>query len=96
MVTPPMPIMRMFMTKLQNINPRGFQFVDEAIKSGGNPIGIWQQLSSKMDPNQIQGILNNAGQYGCPQSIINQFQGINKTLKDKGSQSEKVQDNKPN
>ena len=96
MVTPPMPVMRMFMTRLQNINPQGFQLVDQAIKSGGNPMGIWQQLSKQMNPNQVQGILNNAGQYGCPQSIINQFQGINKNLKDTGSQSERTQDNKPN
>lgn len=96
MVTPPMAIMKSVMTRLQNINPQGFQLVDQAIKNGGNPLGIWQQISKQMNPSQLQGILNNAGQYGCPQSVINQFQGINKNLKDTGSQSEKTQDNKPN
>lgn len=96
MTTPPMQIMRMFMTKLQNINPQGFQFVDQAMKNGGNPMGIWQQISSKMNTNQIQGLLNSVGQYGCPQSVINQFQGVNNNLKDIKPQDEKDQNNKPN
>lgn len=95
MTTPPTPIMRMFMTKLQNMNPQGFQFIDQAMKNGGNPMGIWQQISSKMNPNQIQGLLNNAGQYGCPQNIINQFQNVNNNSKNVKSQDEKEHSDKP-
>lgn len=96
MIKLPMSVMQMAMSKLQNVNPEGFQFVSNAMKSGGNPMGIWQQMSGKMNSNQIQGILKNASQYGCPQSIINQFQGTNNKLKDNKSQSENSQENKPN
>ncbi len=93
---PPMAIMRMAMSKLQSINPNGFQAVDTAMKNGGSPISFWNQISKQMNPGQVQGILKNASQYGCPQNIISQFQGANNNLKDTRSQSGKPQDNKPN
>lgn len=76
MVTPPMAIMKSVMTKLQNTNPQGFQFIDQAMRSGGNPQALLNQMLGNASPEQKQSLLTQAKNYGCPDNILKQIQDM--------------------
>lgn len=76
MITPTMGIMRSLMTKLQSRNPQGFQFIDQAMRSGGNPQALLQQMLGNASPEQKKNLITQAKQYGCPDEILKQIQNI--------------------
>ena len=69
-------IINMLMSRLQSKNPQGFQMIQQAMNSGGNPQVMLQQLKSKAEPQQIQSILQQAKQMGCPENILAQIQNM--------------------
>lgn len=66
------------MSRLQKINPQGFQFVNTAMKNGGNPNLIANQMLNQMTPEQRQGLINTAKPFGISEDYFNQLQNINK------------------
>lgn len=76
MITPSMGIMRSFMARLQSRNPQGFQFIDEAMRSGGNPQALLQQMLGNVSPEQKKNLMTQAKNYGCPDEILNQIQNM--------------------
>ena len=75
-MNPQNSIINMLMSRLQSKNPQGFQMIQQAMSNGGNPQVMLQQLKSKTQPEQMQSILNQAKQMGCPENILAQIQNM--------------------
>lgn len=69
-------VMQMLMTRLQNKNPQGYQFINAAIKNGGDPNAILQQMMKNATPEQKQSLINSAKQYGVPENYLKQIQNM--------------------
>lgn len=69
-------VMQMLMSKLQSKNPQGYQFINAAMQNGGDPNAILNQMMKKATPEQKQGLINMAKQYGAPENILKQIQNI--------------------
>ena len=67
-------IIPQLMNKLQTINPQGFNFVNTAMRNGGNPNLIANQLLNQLSPEQRQGLMNSAKPFGITESYFNQLQ----------------------
>ena len=64
------------MNQLQAKNPQGFQMVNQMMNSGGNPQQLLHQLVGKSSPQQLQGIMQQAKQFGVPDDILSQLQNM--------------------
>ena len=64
------------MNQLQAKNPQGFQMVNQMMNSGGNPQQLLHQLVGKSSPQQLQGIMQQAKQFGVPDNILSQLQNM--------------------
>ena len=62
------------MNRLQTINPQGFNFVNTAMRNGGNPNLIANQLLNQLSPEQRQGLMNSAKPFGITENYFNQLQ----------------------
>lgn len=69
-------VMQMLMSQLQNKNPQAFQFVNTAMRNGGDPNAVLQQLMKNATPEQKQGLINTAKQYGVPDNYLKQIQNM--------------------
>lgn len=67
-------IIPQLMNRLQTINPQGFQFINTAMRNGGNPNLIANQLLNQLSPEQRQGLMNSARPFGITESYFNQLQ----------------------
>lgn len=70
-------IIPQLMNKLQTINPQAFQFVNTAMRNGGNPNLIANQMLNKLSPEQRQGLMNSAKPFGITENYFNQLQNYN-------------------
>lgn len=70
-------IIPQLMNKLQSINPQGFNFVNTAMKNGGNPNLIAKQILNQATPEQRQGLLNSVKPFGITENYFNQLQNYN-------------------
>ena len=77
------------MNRLQTINPQGFNFVNTAMRNGGNPNLIANQLLNQLSPEQRQGLMNSAKPFGITENYFNQLQNY-KT--NNNTQNNKVND----
>lgn len=64
------------MNQLQRKNPQGHQAIQSLMNSNGNPQAMLQQLMSNATPEQKEGLLKQAKQYGVPQDILSQVQNM--------------------
>ena len=72
------PIMAMLMGQLKIKNPQMANQVQEMIKSNGNPMELFKQITSKYDDNTKNAFFNQAKQMGFSEELLNQVQsGIN-------------------
>ena len=72
----PMSIIQTLMGNLKTKNPQNFQTVNALMQNNGNPQALLQQVLSGINSEQKQAILNQAKQFGCPDSILSQIQNI--------------------
>lgn len=70
------PVIQMLMQRLQGKNPQGYQFVNTAMRNGGDPNTILNQMMKNSTPEQKQGLINMAKQYGVPENILKQIQNM--------------------
>ena len=73
----PIQIMNLLMTQLKMRNPQMFQMLEKAQQNKSNPMELFKQVTSKYTPEQMNNLINVAKQYGVPDDIINQINGIN-------------------
>ena len=64
------------MNQLQAKNPQKYQMINNAIQNGSNPKAFLQQMSSSMNPQQKQMLLNQAKSLGVPDNILGQIQNM--------------------
>lgn len=64
------------MGQLQARNPQMANQINQAMKSGVNPQSLMKQMMGNMDNTQIQNAMNQAKQFGVPDSILQQMQNI--------------------
>ena len=69
-------ITQMLMNQLQQKNPQGFQIVNQAMQSNGNPQAILQQVLTNATPEQREGLLKQAKNYGVPNDVLLQIQNM--------------------
>lgn len=50
--------------------------VNQMMNSGGNPQQLLHQLVGKSSPQQLQGIMQQAKQFGVPDNILSQLQNM--------------------
>ena len=72
------PMIQMLMNQLQSRNPQGYNMINQAMNSGGNPQAILQQMMGNASPQQVQNVLAQAKQYGVPDTILSQIQNMGK------------------
>ena len=70
------PIMNMMMQRLQKVNPNGYNMINQAMQSGGDPNALLKQVMGGASPEQRQQVLNTAKSYGCPQDILSKIQNM--------------------
>lgn len=66
------------MNQLQAKNPQGFQVLNQMMNNGGNPKQILQQMMGNTNSQQLQGIMQQAKQFGVPDNILSQLQNMQK------------------
>ena len=64
------------MTQLRSRNPQGFQQISQIMSSGGNPQNLLKQFVSKSTPQQMQNVLQQARNFGVPDSVLSQVQNM--------------------
>ena len=69
-------ISQMVMNRLQTKNPQGFQVAQDLMKSNGNRQAFINQFMSSATPEQKQNLLEQAKNYGVPDSFLSQLQNM--------------------
>lgn len=69
-------IIQTLMNQLQQKNPKGYQFVNQAMRSGGNPNVVLQQMMGNATPEQRQSLIQQARNYGVPDNVLKQIQNM--------------------
>lgn len=64
------------MNQIQAKNPQGFNLVNQMMNSGSNPQQLLKQMMGNVNPQQLQGIMQQAKQYGVPDNILSQLQNM--------------------
>lgn len=64
------------MGQLQAKNPQGYQMINQAMNSGGNPQAMLQQMLGGVSPSQKQQILNQAKSMGIPNDVLTKIQNM--------------------
>lgn len=72
-------IITMLTNQLMNANPQMYQFIEQARKNNGDPIQIFNQITSNFTPEQMSGLLGRARQMGIPNEVLNNIQNGIKT-----------------
>lgn len=50
--------------------------INQAMSNGADPRNLIKQMMGNVDNSQMQSILNQAKQFGCPDNILNQIQNM--------------------
>ena len=69
-------VTQMLMSQLQNKNPQGYQFINTAMRNGGDPNAILKQMLGNATPEQKQSLITQAKNYGVPENILKQIQNM--------------------
>lgn len=70
------PILSMLMNQLQGKNPQMFQIINQAQNNGVNPQNMLKQMMGGIDTQQMQNIMQQAKQMGCPDNVLSQLQNL--------------------
>lgn len=70
------PVIQMLMQRLQGKNPQGYQFINTAMRNGGDGNAILNQMLKNMPAEQKQTLIQQAGKYGIPENYLKQIQNI--------------------
>lgn len=68
--------MKMLMGQLQARNPQMASQISQAMQSGTDPKTIMKQMIGNVDNNQMQQMMGQLKQFGCPDNILNQIQNM--------------------
>ena len=66
----------MMMGQLQSRDPQMASQINQAMKSGTNPKNLMKQMMSGVNNGQMQQVLTQAKQFGCPDNILQQLQNM--------------------
>lgn len=66
--------MKMLLGQLQTKNPQMASQISNAMQNGANPQALMKQMMGNVDNNQMQQIMGQLKQFGCPDNILNQIQ----------------------
>ena len=66
----------MLMGQLQAKNPQMASQISQAMSSGANPQALIKQMVGNMDNSQMQQVMGQMKQFGCPDNILNQIQNM--------------------
>lgn len=64
------------MGQLQAKNPQMASQISQAMNSGTNPQSLIKQMMGNMDNSQMQQVMGQMKQFGCPDNILNQIQNM--------------------
>ena len=64
------------MGQLQARNPQMASQINQAMQSGTNPQFLMKQMMGNIDNNQMQQIMGQLKQFGCPDNILQQMQNM--------------------
>ena len=70
------PIINVAMNMLKSKNPTNFNRINQAMQIGTNPQPLLKQFMKEATPEQIQGVIQQAQQLGCPEQILKQIQNM--------------------
>lgn len=54
-------------------NPMMFQFINQAQRNKSNPVDLFKEITKGYKPEQIEGIFNQARQFGIGDDVINKL-----------------------
>ena len=66
------PLQQMLMSKLQQVNPAGYNEITKAMKSGANPETMVRNIIKEQNVDVSQ-LRKQAGQLGVPPDILNKL-----------------------
>lgn len=66
----------MMMGQLQSRDPQMASQINQAMKSGANPKNLMKQMMGGVNNSQMQQVLTQAKQFGCPDNILQQLQNM--------------------
>lgn len=66
----------MMLGQLQSKNPQMASQISQSMQSGVNPQALMKQMMGNFDNNQMQQIMTQAKQFGCPDNILRQMQNM--------------------
>ena len=66
--------MKMLLGQLQTKNPQMASQISNAMQNGVNPQALMKQMMGNVDNNQMQQIMGQLKQFGCPDNILQQIQ----------------------
>lgn len=64
----------MLMGQLQSRSPQMASQISNAMQSGANPQALMKQMVNNVDNSQMQQIMGQLKQFGCPDNILKQLQ----------------------
>ena len=64
------------MGQLQSRNPQMASQINQAMNSGTDPKNLIKQMMGNVDNSQMQQVMGQMKQFGCPDNILQQIQNI--------------------
>ena len=68
--------MKMMLGQLQARNPQMASQINQAMQNGANPKNLIKQMLGNCNNEQIQQVMTQAKQFGCPDDVLNQLQNL--------------------
>lgn len=62
------------MGQLQSRNPQMASQIQQAMNNGANPQDLMKQMAGNANSTQMQQIMSQLKQFGCPDNILQQIQ----------------------
>ena len=69
-------MLQMMLNRLKVKSPQNYKMINEAMQNNGDPTAILKQMMNNATPEQKQGLLNQAKQYGVPEDILSRIQNL--------------------
>ena len=69
-------LMKMMLGQLQARNPQMANQINQAMQNGTNPKNLMKQMLGNSNNEQIQQVITQAKQFGCPDEVLNQLQNL--------------------
>lgn len=64
----------MLAQRVKSVNPQGYQMINNLMQSGGNPMGLLQQILGGKNSSQLNSFFNQAKSIGFPDELLQQVQ----------------------